>query len=170
MSRKPLKQRPDDDSPAAVVATYLRGVRADAGLTLVQLASRTRYSQASLSEALSGRKIPSLELITAFMRECGREDAVQDAVNVWRREKARSKGSTRRPQPDNVQTWSDLHRELVLLAHQKGYFTPKALCDAAGAAGHPIPPASAQRWLKEPKPLRSDSLQAILNACDVSLR
>ncbi|MFC3896617.1 helix-turn-helix domain-containing protein [Lentzea rhizosphaerae] len=170
MAKKRLKPIVDAGSPAAVVASYLRAVHADVDLTLVQLASRTRYSQAALSEALSGRRMPSLGLIEAFMRECGRGDAVVEARHVWRRETARSRGSTRRAQPNDVNTWQDLHRELVLLTHQAGLFTPKALCDAAEAAGHSIPPTSAHRWLTEPKPLRSDSLHAILNACDVQMR
>jgi hypothetical protein len=171
MGKKRLKPIVDVDTPAAVVATYLREIYADAtDLTLVQLASRTRYSQASLSEALRGRTMPTLELITAFVRECGRDDALVEAEHVWRRETARSRGSTRPPHPDRVETWADLHRELVLLVHQSGLFTPKALCDAADAAGHSIKPTSAHRWLTEPKPLRSDSLNTILNACQVSMR
>ncbi|NGY60851.1 helix-turn-helix domain-containing protein [Lentzea sp. NEAU-D13] len=171
MGKKRLKPMADVDSPAAVVAIYLRAIYADATeLSLVQLAARTRYSQASLSEALSGRTVPTLELITAFVRECGREDALVEAEHVWRRETARSRGSTRPPHPDLVETWDDLHRELVLLVHQSGLFTPKALCDAANAAGHPIKPTSAHRWLTDPRPLRSDSLHTILNACRVSMR
>lgn len=171
MGKKRLKPISDVDSPAAVVATYLRKIYGDAkDLTLVQLASRTRYSEASLSEALSGRTMPTLKLITAFVRECGRGDAVVDAEHVWRRETARRMGSTRPPHPDRVVTWDDLHRELVLLIHQAGLFTPKALCDAASAAGHPIKPTSAHRWLTEAKPLRSESLHTILNACQVSMQ
>ncbi len=171
MSKKRLKPIAEVDSPAAVIATYLRKIYTDAThLTLVQLASRTRYSQASLSEALSGRSIPTLELITTFVRECGRADAVVEAEHVWRRETARSRGSTRPPHPERVETWDDLHRELVLLAHQSGLFTPKALCDAAAEAGHPITPTSAHRWLTDPRPLRSESLHTILNACRVSMR
>jgi hypothetical protein len=171
MGKKRLKPIADPGSPAAIVAGYLRDVYAnDADLNLLQLATRTRYSQASLSEALSGRTMPTLELITAFVRACGRENAVLEAEHVWRRETARGKGSTRAPHPDEVETWSDLHHELVLLTHQAGLFTPKALCDAAAAAGHPIKHTSAHRWLTKPKPLRLESLTAILNACRVSLR
>ncbi|SDF31661.1 hypothetical protein SAMN05216553_10159 [Lentzea fradiae] len=170
MGKKRLKPIAGTDSPAAVVATYLRGIYTTATeLSLVQLASRTGYSQAALSEALSGRSIPTLELITKFVRECGRTDAVVEAEHVWRRETARSRGSTRSPHPDLVETWDDLHRELVLLTHQAGLFTPKALCDAARAAGHPIKPTSAHRWLTVPRPMRSDSLHTILNACQVSM-
>src|SRR5690242_20700934 len=106
MGKKRLKPIAVINSPAAVVATYLREIYGGApDLTLVQLAARTRYSQASLSEALSGRTMPTLELITAFVHECGRGDALLEAEHVWRRETARSRGSTRPPHPDHVETW-----------------------------------------------------------------
>lgn len=170
MGKKRLKPIADVNTPAAVMATHLRKLIDDgAELTLVQLASRTGYSQASLSEALSGRTMPTLELITAFVRECGRADELLDAEHVWRRETARSRGSIRLPHPNRVESWDDLHGELVLLMHQCGYFTPKALCDAAEATGVPITHTSAHRWLTESKPMRLDSLHRILNACRVSM-
>lgn len=171
MSRKQLKPLRDATSPAGRVAAYLRDLYAqDPCLTLARLASGTGYSQASLSEALSGKTMPSLELLTAFVEGCGRDDVAVEAEHVWRREKARSQGSTRPPRPDRADTWEDLHEELVLLAHESGLFTPKALCDAAVLAGHPITHTSAHRWLTSPRPLRLDSLHTILSACRVPMR
>lgn len=171
MGRKQLKPIHDADSPAGVMATFLRDIyHRNPGLTLARLAAGIGYSQASVSEALSGKTMPSLDLVGAFVEGCGRIDARLEAEHVWRREKARSHGSIRPPHPDRVETWADLHHELKLLAHGSGLFTPKALCDAATEAGHPITHTSAHRWLTTPRPLRLDRMHTILNACDVPLR
>jgi transcriptional regulator with XRE-family HTH domain len=171
VSRKQLKPIRDAASPAGRVAAYLRGIYSqNTCLTLAKLASDTGYSQGSLSEALSGRTMPSLELLSAFVEGCGRDDVALEAEHVWRREKARSQGSTRPPRPDRADTWEGLHEELVLLAHESGFFTPKALCDGADQAGHPITHTSAHRWLTTSLPLRLDSLHTILSACKVSMR
>lgn len=171
MGKKRLKPLRDATSPAGVVAAFLRDIYTrNVDLTLARLAAGTGYSQASLSEALSGKAMPSLELVGAFVEGCGRDDATLEAEHVWRREKARSQGSTRPPHPDRAETWESLHDELVLLAHESGFFTPKALCDAAQEAGHPIKHTSAHRWLTTPRPLRLDSLHTILNACKVPMR
>ncbi|MEU7476086.1 helix-turn-helix transcriptional regulator [Lentzea sp. NPDC042327] len=171
MGQKRLKPIRDEHSPAGVVAGFLRGLyTGNADLTLTRLAADTGYSQASLSEALSGKVMPSLDLVIAFVEGCGRDDAVVEAGHVWRREKARSQGSTRPPRPERADSWESLHDEVVLLAHESGVFRAKALCDAAAAAGHPMTHTSAHRWLTTARPLRLDSLDTILNACKVPMR
>ncbi|ANZ42109.1 hypothetical protein BBK82_45440 [Lentzea guizhouensis] len=171
MGQKRLKPIRDASSPAGVVASFLRGIyTGNTDLTLARLSSGTGYSQASLSEALSGKTMPSLELVNAFVEGCGRDDVTVEAGHVWRREKARSQGSTRPPRPDHADTWESLHHELVLLAHESGVFSPKALCDAAAAAGDSITHTSAHRWLTTSQPLRLESLHTILTACRVPMR
>lgn len=65
-------ERPiDTASPLAEFAAALRSLRAAAGLTVRDLASRTGYSVGGISEAASGVRLPSLELTTAFARCCG---------------------------------------------------------------------------------------------------
>lgn len=57
-------------------AADLRGLREDAGApTYRQLSARAHYSAAALSEAASGRKLPSLPVTLAYVRACDGDTA-----------------------------------------------------------------------------------------------
>lgn len=60
----------------AELAQRLRDLRDTHGLTLRQLAAKSGYSSGALSQAESGRSVPSWELVAAFVQTCG-EDPVQ---------------------------------------------------------------------------------------------
>lgn len=60
----------------AELAQRLRGLRDASGLTLRQLAAKSGYSPAALSQAESGRTVPSWDLVAAFAQTCG-EDPVR---------------------------------------------------------------------------------------------
>jgi transcriptional regulator with XRE-family HTH domain len=73
-------------------AQRLRDLRDASGLTLRQVATKSGYSQGALSQAESGRSVPSWEITTAFVQTCG---ANPDA---WRQlwEVARDTATNRR--------------------------------------------------------------------------
>jgi DNA-binding XRE family transcriptional regulator len=55
----------------AELAQRLRDLRDTHGLTLRQLAAKSGYSAGALSQAESGRSVPSWELVAAFVQTCG---------------------------------------------------------------------------------------------------
>lgn len=67
------------DGPAIRFANRLRHARQSAGLTLRRLSEISGYSVGALSNAESGRKIPSWDLTEAFVRACRQPD-----VGRWR--------------------------------------------------------------------------------------
>jgi transcriptional regulator with XRE-family HTH domain len=69
----------EGDDPTVIFARDLQGLRQAAGLTLRQLAQLTRYSTATLSTATSGRRLPSLPIVRAYVKACGGD------VGEWER-------------------------------------------------------------------------------------
>ena len=70
----PRQERPleSEDTPLLAFAGDLRRLRRQAGLpTYRELGRRSSYSPAALSEALSGRRLPSLAVTLAVVRACG---------------------------------------------------------------------------------------------------
>src|SRR4051812_30829228 len=69
----PRQERPleSEETPLLRFAGDLRRLRRRAGLpSYRELGKRTNYSAAALSEALSGRRLPSLAVTLAFVRAC----------------------------------------------------------------------------------------------------
>ncbi|WP_213009484.1 nSTAND1 domain-containing NTPase [Paractinoplanes toevensis] len=69
----PTREQPlaSEDSPLLRFAGDLRRLRRRAGVpTYRELGRRTNYSAAALSEAVSGRRLPSLAVTVAFVRAC----------------------------------------------------------------------------------------------------
>ncbi|MFI5529538.1 helix-turn-helix domain-containing protein [Kitasatospora sp. NPDC051853] len=67
------------DGPLVRLALRLRGTRESAGLTLRQLSAVSGYSHSTLSLAESGRRLPSWEVVEAFVQSCGEAD-----LSLWR--------------------------------------------------------------------------------------
>ncbi|MEV5892559.1 nSTAND1 domain-containing NTPase [Nonomuraea fuscirosea] len=81
----PRPERPLDtgDSSLLRFAADLRALRRKAGdPTYRMLAQRAHYSAATLSEAASGRKLPTLAATLAYVRACGGDEAEWEAR--WR--------------------------------------------------------------------------------------
>ncbi|GAA2875504.1 hypothetical protein GCM10010443_42290 [Actinoplanes cyaneus] len=82
----PRQERPleSEDTPLLRLAGDLRRLRLGAGrLSYRELGRRTNYSAAALSDALSGRRLPSLAITTAVVRACGGD--VGEWTERWRR-------------------------------------------------------------------------------------
>ncbi|MER7828045.1 helix-turn-helix transcriptional regulator [Streptomyces sp. NPDC096097] len=79
--------RPEKEIPSeallevAELARALRELRHRSNLTYRELASVSHYSAAALSSAASGRVVPKLEVVEAFVRGCG----YNGDMRVWRR-------------------------------------------------------------------------------------
>ncbi|MFE0449630.1 helix-turn-helix domain-containing protein [Streptomyces fungicidicus] len=68
---RPLKPLSADADPlVAAVAEVLRDLRLRAGLSLRQLSTKCNYSPATLSMAASGKSLPRLEVVEAYVRGC----------------------------------------------------------------------------------------------------
>jgi transcriptional regulator with XRE-family HTH domain len=61
------------DGSRVELARRLRGLRDASGLSLRALARKSGYSQAALSAAESGRRVPSWLLAEAFLQSCGQD-------------------------------------------------------------------------------------------------
>lgn len=59
------------DGPLAEFAAKLRDLRKQAGLTYRELARRAHCSPSALSQAASGRKLPTWEVTKSFVEGCG---------------------------------------------------------------------------------------------------
>ncbi|MFE5710500.1 helix-turn-helix domain-containing protein [Streptomyces sp. NPDC056501] len=66
------------------VARQLRGLRQDAGLTIVELATRCGWSHSKVSRIENSRTPPSAADIVAWCRRCGAEDRTRDLVALSR--------------------------------------------------------------------------------------
>ncbi|MFH8403817.1 hypothetical protein ACH4FX_03450 [Streptomyces sp. NPDC018019] len=106
----PRAERPLDpgDSPLLRLAADLRRLRAQAGSpTYRVLAERAHYSAAALSGAAAGRQLPSLAVVSAYVRACGgdarqwerrwREVAAELAAEAAVPERAGAKEGERAP-------------------------------------------------------------------------
>ncbi|MFF0298525.1 helix-turn-helix domain-containing protein [Kitasatospora sp. NPDC004614] len=69
----------EGNGAAARFAERLREVRRESGLTLRQLAAISGYSHSTLSLAENGRRLPSWDVVAAFVQACGRKD-----IDRWR--------------------------------------------------------------------------------------
>lgn len=63
------------DGPRAQLALRLRALRDATGLTLREVAARSGYSAAALSNAERGRHVPSWGLVESFVGACGADPA-----------------------------------------------------------------------------------------------
>ncbi|MEZ0114917.1 transcriptional regulator with XRE-family HTH domain [Catenulispora sp. EB89] len=71
-SEQPLER---DGSPSREFGFWLRDLRNTSGLTYNQLARRSRYSISTLQEAASGRRLPTLSVVAAFVVACDGDEA-----------------------------------------------------------------------------------------------
>lgn len=61
----------DPGSPFADFASGLRHLKRTSSLTYRQMSRRARYCASVLSEAASGRRLPTLDVTLAYVRVCG---------------------------------------------------------------------------------------------------
>src|SRR5579884_3258194 len=76
---RPVRQITSDDSAIVELAQALSDLRGSARLTLSQVAEHAHYSVSALSEATSGRRLPTWELTRSFVEACGGD------MDEWRK-------------------------------------------------------------------------------------
>jgi hypothetical protein len=75
-----------DGSPVREFAFWLRDLRNRSGLTYEQVAKLTHYGTSTLQAATSGERLPTLKVVTAFVKACkGDQAAWQDYWTQLRR-------------------------------------------------------------------------------------
>ncbi|WP_112263861.1 nSTAND1 domain-containing NTPase [Lentzea terrae] len=101
----PRKERPLDDGDTAVLsfARELRSLRERAGMpTYRRLSSLTHYSEAALSQAAGGRKLPTLQVTLAYVRACGGSE------EEWERRWYATAADEPQPEPDTTSPYRGL--------------------------------------------------------------
>jgi transcriptional regulator with XRE-family HTH domain len=68
---RPERPLDRDGSPVRELAHWLRDLRNRSGMTYEQLAVRSNFSRATLQEALSGKRLPTLQVSLAIVDACG---------------------------------------------------------------------------------------------------
>ncbi|MEU8436893.1 helix-turn-helix domain-containing protein [Streptomyces sp. NPDC029216] len=153
------------------LATALRELRAEAGLTYDELAVKTGLSPTALKRALAGRTLPSRESVTAISEACGGSDGV---VELWRQ--ARIAGRGRLPKlrppaaPELITARGDLSEALQFFYEKAGAPSLRRLQALAGGA-HLLPVSSAARIInRQALPASRQQCVAFLTACEVGPR
>jgi len=72
-----------DGSAVRELAYWLRDLRTQSGLTYEQLARQAGYSRSTLQEALSGKRLPTLQVTLAIASACNGDEA--DWSDYWSR-------------------------------------------------------------------------------------
>ncbi|MET9633690.1 helix-turn-helix domain-containing protein [Lentzea sp. NPDC006480] len=101
----PRKERPLDAGDSAVLtfARELRSLRESAGKpTYRELSSVTHYSEAALSQAAGGRKLPTLQVTLAYVRACGGSE------EEWERRWYATAAAEPQPEPDAASPYAGL--------------------------------------------------------------
>lgn len=90
-NEQPLER---DGSPVRELAYWLRDARNQSGLTVDQLKSRTGYSNSTLYDAFSGKRLPTRQVTLAIVQACDED------VDAWRTYWAQVRRATDRDVPE----------------------------------------------------------------------
>lgn len=165
------------------LAAALRELRADAGLTYDELASRTGLSAATLKRAASGRTVPSWSTFTAFTDACCNVDGavmsqlrreLGELTSLWRSARVAERGRLkhlRRPaSPELVTTAGHLSEALEYFYEGAGAVSLRRLQALAGGA-HLLPVSTAARIVsRQALPASRQQCVAFLSACGLGPR
>ncbi len=133
----------DPRDPAQAFAQRLRDLRDRSGRpTYIQMAGRSHYSAATLSEAARGNTVPSWDVTAAYVRACGGDP------EQWRAswERARDRGTGQGEPPGSSRTprpaaWTE---EIAAPAGSAAVAEPTS----AAAGRDPEPPGASGRWAR----------------------
>ncbi|WP_328674872.1 helix-turn-helix domain-containing protein [Streptomyces sp. NBC_00343] len=162
----------DHTAPArGRLAQYLRRHREMAQVTYEELARCTNLSAATLKRAASGRNVPKLGTLEAYITGCGGDEhAVQAATELWRAARIEERGrldDLRAPRPELIGDAGDLSNALELVWERAG---APALREIRERSGSPLalPVSSAARIVnRETVPADLSQLTAFLTGCGV---
>lgn len=113
------------------LATRLRALRAQAGLSGKDLADANDWAQSKVSRIENGQQMPSADDIAAWARACGAgQDVVDDLLarrddaRVWR---ATFRSRMRRGQAEVQESYNELVRNAALVRHFETVYVPGLL-------------------------------------------
>ncbi|MFI9203197.1 ATP-binding protein [Streptomyces sp. NPDC053048] len=80
LGKRGRRERPLDPQagPLEEFAHGLRELRRQAGMTYAEMASRVHFSGSTLSQAAAGHRLPTLEVVLAYVRSCGGDERAWD--------------------------------------------------------------------------------------------
>ncbi|MDQ0780145.1 transcriptional regulator with XRE-family HTH domain [Streptomyces aurantiacus] len=92
--------RPEKELPVDIplslrsLAIEMRDARKDSGLTISELATKISYSTTAVSQATSGKTVPSWDLVEAFVKGCGYDGDMEHWKRAHRDARRDTKGIT----------------------------------------------------------------------------
>ncbi|WP_331724817.1 helix-turn-helix domain-containing protein [Streptomyces canus] len=92
--------RPEKEIPIDIAMSHrslvldMRSLRQDSGLTISELAKKINYSPTSVSQATNGKKVPSWDLVQAFVQGCGYEGDLERWKRAHRAALRDTRGTT----------------------------------------------------------------------------
>ncbi|MFJ2342408.1 helix-turn-helix domain-containing protein [Streptomyces antimycoticus] len=155
----------------ALLASWLRTTRREAGITYEQLAQRTPFSAATLARAASGQSVPKLEVAVAFAEECGGDASA--AEYLWTRafrdrvQVSGGRGQTRTVHISFVRDFSELHEAMLYLYRREGAPSYRELDSRARSRGERIPRSTLGRFLNRANVPSRGFVIAFSRACGV---
>ncbi|MFY1677376.1 helix-turn-helix domain-containing protein [Streptomyces sp. WMMC905] len=156
----------------ALLASWLRTTRREAGLTYARLAERTPYSAATLARAASGRSVPNLEVVLAFAQGCRGDVHVAERYWTWAfRERAQENDGRRRTRTVHislVRDLSELHEAMLVLYRRQGAPPYRELDSRARSRGERIPRSTLGRFLNRATVPSREFVLAFSRACGVA--
>ncbi|GGN52098.1 hypothetical protein GCM10011579_008710 [Streptomyces albiflavescens] len=163
----------DHSAPArGRLAQHLRRHRELAQLTYGELARRTGRSAATLKRAASGKTVPRLSTVEAYITGCADDaDAVQAATALWRAARIEERGrlgALRAPRPELIGDAGDLSNALEVLYENAGAPSLRELRERSGNL-LALPVSSAARIVnRKALPADAPQLKAFLTGCGLS--
>ncbi|WP_431991960.1 helix-turn-helix domain-containing protein [Streptomyces albogriseolus] len=154
----------------ALLASWLRTARREAGITYTRLAQRTPFSAATLARAASGQSVPKLEVVVAFAEGCGGD--VTTAEYFWARAfrdrvQLSDGRRTRIVHISFVRDFSELHEAMLDLYRREGAPSYRELDDRARSRGERIPRSTLGRFLNRVNVPSRGFVIAFARACGV---
>ncbi|MGI5473334.1 helix-turn-helix domain-containing protein [Streptomyces sp. CA-132043] len=157
----------------AALALWLRGIKAESGLSYPALAEKAGYHPSNLRRAASGHRVPSDAVVVAYATACGAR--ADHALELWReaRYEARRAAQGRRisraaPRPELVRDVADLSAGMIELYDKAGAPTFREMeASEAGQHGR-LPHSTVHRIVtKQAVPQCPLQFAAFLQACGV---
>lgn len=135
----------------------LRALKDQSGLSFRDIADRSHFSRSTISEAMAGRRMPSLETVLAIVRACGGDEAAWHAQ--WQRTFELVDREVERVDPEQVSTRAELVAALREMRGERSY------SDLASASGDLLSSSTLSDMLSGRTTPTWETLRAYLFAC-----
>lgn len=163
-------ERPLDGARPALraLAERLRVQRAQAELTLDELARRCPASKATLSRATNGRSLPTFRTVESWGSACAvHEKEAAIARHLWLKARRVLKGTNHRVDLDLVHDFHDLRQAMLTLRARAGTPSLREISHLAGEHAR-LSKTTVGDILRGARKPRLGQLSAFVGACGVS--